>query len=69
MVGRGAGCRRAHVAASLLPWMFALTACRGAGTPAGPPPPAVTVAHPLVQAVVEWDEYTGRLSAIQSVEV
>jgi hypothetical protein len=49
--------------------MFALTACRGAGTPAGPPPPAVTVAHPLVQAVVEWDEYTGRLSAIQSVEV
>jgi RND family efflux transporter MFP subunit len=49
--------------------MLAFAACRGGTTPAGPPPPAVTVAHPLVQAVVEWDEYTGRLSAIQSVEV
>ncbi len=33
------------------------------------PPPTVTVAHPLVQSVVEWDEYTARLSAVQSVEV
>lgn len=34
-----------------------------------PPPPAVTVAKPLVEEITEWDGYTGRLQAIQSVEV
>lgn len=37
-----------------------------------PPPPAavkVTVAKPLVMPIVEWDQYTGRLDAIDSVEV
>lgn len=34
-----------------------------------PPPPAVTVAAPLVQQLVEWDEFTGRFEAVESVEV
>ena len=33
------------------------------------PPPAVDVARPLVKAIVEWDEYTGRFEAAQSVEI
>lgn len=33
------------------------------------PPPQVTVAHPIEKEVVEWDEYTGRLEAIDFVEV
>ncbi len=45
-----------------------LSGCRSAQPPP-PAPPSVTVAHPLVQSVVEWDEYTARLSAIQSVDV
>jgi membrane fusion protein, multidrug efflux system len=34
-----------------------------------PPPPPVTVARPLHKAITEWDEYTGRFSAVASVEV
>ena len=33
------------------------------------PPAKVSVAKPLVMPIVEWDEYTGRLDAIDSVEV
>jgi len=32
-------------------------------------PPAVGVARPLVKTIVEWDEYTARLQAVESVEV
>ncbi len=34
-----------------------------------PPPPMVTVASPTEQEVVEWDEFTGRTEAVESVEV
>src|SRR5262245_55633650 len=33
------------------------------------PPPAVSVAQALERDVVEWDEFTGRLEAIESIEV
>lgn len=33
------------------------------------PPAKVTTAKPLVVPIVEWDEYTGRLDAIDSVEI
>ncbi len=33
------------------------------------PPMAVTIAHPVKQKVVEWDEYTGRLDAVESVSL
>jgi RND family efflux transporter MFP subunit len=34
-----------------------------------PPPPPVTVAKPLIKEIVEWDEYTGRTDAVQSVNI
>jgi membrane fusion protein, multidrug efflux system len=48
------------------------TGCSGepAGTSAAPAsPPAVTVARPLQKTITEWDEYTGRFTALASVEV
>jgi multidrug efflux system membrane fusion protein len=36
---------------------------------APPPPPQVTVAHVIERDVTEWDEFTGRLQAVDSVEV
>jgi multidrug efflux system membrane fusion protein len=33
------------------------------------PPPAVTVAHPLQKSITEWDEYTGRFTALETVEI
>lgn len=46
-----------------------LTSCGGEPEQQIPPPPQVTVSKPLVREIVEWDEYTGRLDAIDSVEV
>jgi RND family efflux transporter MFP subunit len=34
-----------------------------------PPPPKVTVAHPVERVLTDWDEYTARLEAVDSVEV
>ena len=36
---------------------------------ASPPLPPVTVARPLQKAITEWDEYTGRFTAVASVEI
>jgi multidrug efflux system membrane fusion protein len=36
---------------------------------AAPPPPPVTVARPLQKTITEWDEYTGRFTALETVEV
>jgi len=33
------------------------------------PPPSVTIAPPLQQEVQEWDEFTGRIDAIETVEI
>lgn len=49
---------------------LALSACGGGES--GPPQqgaPPVTVSQPLVQQVVDWDEFVGRFEAIQNVEV
>ena len=37
--------------------------------PQPPPPPQVTVSKPVVREIVEWDEYTGRLEAVDTVDV
>lgn len=34
-----------------------------------PSPPTVTVAHPTIKQITDWDQYTGRLAAIESVDV
>src|SRR6185369_10701058 len=36
---------------------------------APPPPPQVTVASVIERNVTEWDEFTGRLQAVDSVDV
>ncbi len=41
----------------------------GRGQQPAPPPPAVTVAKPQQQSVVDYDEYVGRFVAVDSVEV
>src|SRR6476646_1136204 len=47
-----------------------MAACeRRPAPPPAPPPPAVTVSQPLEREVIEWDEYTGRLEPVESVEV
>jgi RND family efflux transporter MFP subunit len=45
-----------------------LFACGGHPAPA-PPPPRVKVVHPVAREITEWDEYTARLDAVESVEV
>ncbi len=34
-----------------------------------PPAPVVTVSRPVVQEVIEWDEYTGRFDAVDTVDL
>src|SRR5947209_6490209 len=43
--------------------------CERPGAPPAPPPPAVTVSHPISREVIEWDEYTGHLESPESVNV
>src|SRR3954451_22084533 len=61
------------VAGSALSGAVALVArCRG-GTQAqaqmAPPPPAVSVAAVEERKITEWDEFIGRLEAVESVEI
>ncbi|TAL60278.1 MAG: efflux RND transporter periplasmic adaptor subunit [Legionella sp.] len=52
----------------MLPLFCTLFACNGSNNNA-PPPAEVDVALPLSKKIVEWDEYTGRFQAIESVDV
>jgi RND family efflux transporter MFP subunit len=64
---------RSAAARGLFPFLFALAlaGCGGSSTEEAGPPPAmpVTVAAPIAQDVVDWDDYVGRFEAIQNVEV
>jgi membrane fusion protein, multidrug efflux system len=53
---------------ALLAAALALSACGPRPAPA-PPPPKVKVVRPVAREVTEWDEYTARLDAVDSVEV
>jgi multidrug efflux pump subunit AcrA (membrane-fusion protein) len=57
----------ARRAAPLL--ILVLAACGSQAEQQAPPPPPVTVAAPLVQEVMDWDDYVGRFEAIENVEV
>ncbi len=48
---------------------FFFSGCTDATPPPTPPPPTVNVGKPVVAPIVEWDEYVGRLEAIEFVEV
>jgi len=58
-------------------FLFALpllvTACSNqsdsSAGPAAPPPPNVKIAQPLSRNVTDWDEYTGRVEAINAVDI
>src|SRR3989441_12681918 len=56
-------CRWASVAV-----LCSLAGC-GSSPPPAAPPPKVTVVQPVSREVTEWDEYTARLDAVDSVEV
>lgn len=52
--------------------LIAFAACSrpAAPTAGGPPgPPTVDVARPVVRDVTEWDDYTGRIAAVDAVEI
>lgn len=60
--------------AALAAVLLLATACDDAsqqsqGGSGAPPPPAVTVSAPLVQPLIEWDEFTGRFEAVEDVVV
>ncbi|HEX7283558.1 MAG TPA: biotin/lipoyl-binding protein, partial [Vicinamibacterales bacterium] len=56
-------------AVSLLALASTAACARAAAQPSEPPPPKVTVATVLEQPVTEWDEFTGRLEAVDAVAV
>ncbi|HEY3658571.1 MAG TPA: efflux RND transporter periplasmic adaptor subunit [Steroidobacteraceae bacterium] len=43
--------------------------CGSGGNAQAPPPPQVSVAQVLERRVKDWDEFTGRLQAVESVEI
>lgn len=49
--------------------LIALSACGGGGGPPAFPPVGVNVSPVLKKAVTEWDEFSGRIEAIESVEL
>ncbi|MGH7939119.1 MAG: efflux RND transporter periplasmic adaptor subunit, partial [Bryobacteraceae bacterium] len=48
---------------------LALAGCGKSKEAGGPSPPAVTVVPAEQKKITEWDEYTGRLAAVDEVEV
>lgn len=46
-----------------------LLGCQRQQASKSPPPAKVTVSRPIVREVMEWDEYTGRLVPVETVEV
>ena len=49
---------------------LAASACSSQAAPAaGPPPPEVSVANVLSKPVSQWDEFSGRVAAVESVEL
>jgi RND family efflux transporter MFP subunit len=58
------------VSGALLAALVGLSGCRSEATPAAQEPALqVSVASALERDVTEWDEFTGRLEAVESVEV
>ena len=53
----------------ILPALAFAAGCGGEEPPPPPPPPAVVAGRPVVRTVVEWDDYTARLRAVDTVEI
>jgi len=54
---------------ALLAVLLAAAGCGQQPQMPAPPPPSVTVASPVQREVVEWDEFTGRIESVETVEV
>lgn len=52
----------------ILALCLALTSCKPPATKP-PPPPRVTVSHPQLSVVTNWDEYPGHIEAVEMVEL
>jgi RND family efflux transporter MFP subunit len=48
---------------------LAVGGCGNSGRGAAPPPPQVSVAKVLERRVKDWDEFTGRMQAVETVEI
>lgn len=61
----------AGLLAAALGFLLSATGCgRGGNADKGPPPPPeVSVAQVLEKRVKDWDEFTGRLQAVETVEI
>src|SRR5580704_7736982 len=46
-----------------------LASCNKQPPPPAPPPPPVTIAKPVQREIIEWDVYTGRTDAVESVNI
>jgi RND family efflux transporter MFP subunit len=62
---------RAFVVLPTLAYLIAaaLSGCSSQATPTPPPAPKVSIAAALERNVTEWDEFTGRLEAVETVEI
>src|SRR5205814_10702171 len=58
-----------HRSPALLGAVLLLTSCRQARTAPALPAPPVTVAEVEQRTITEWDEFLGRLEAVESVEI
>jgi membrane fusion protein, multidrug efflux system len=54
---------------AFVPLTVLLAGCDRAKIADPPPPPSVTVAQPLQKQISEWDEFTGRFAAVETVEI
>ncbi|MCB1635593.1 MAG: efflux RND transporter periplasmic adaptor subunit [Xanthomonadales bacterium] len=60
---------RAWIGLAVMLGALSLVACGGGGGPPEFPPPEVEVAPVLQEAVTEWDQFSGHIEAIDSVEL
>src|SRR5215470_17954164 len=58
-----------RVRAATIAALGLIVAACGRGAPTPPPPPRVTVARVVVRDINDWEEFTGRLQAVDAVEV
>jgi RND family efflux transporter MFP subunit len=59
----------ASMAAVTVCALLLIAGCGKSGGGAQPPPPQVSVAQVLEKRVKDWDEFTGRLQAVETVEI
>ena len=61
--------RSALLAAALAVVLAGCGRSQATGKPAAPPPPEVTVAGVIAKPLRDWEEFSGRLQAVDSVEI